>query len=548
MARRLRMIFSSSVFIFVFLPVVFLGFLLSHRIKSRAAVLYWLIACSLFFYGWWNPRYLILIAVLIAGNFGASRAIHAAHAQWLRRFWLTSGLLMNIGTLFYYKYTNFLLDSINALAGTDLIIRTIVLPLGISFFTFQKIAFLIDTYQGRVQRLAFPEYCLFVLFFPQLIAGPIVHHAEVVPQFRRLHEHRVNWENVVIGLSIFFIGLFKKVVFADSLAAADVTPVFAVTDAGAVPLFLEAWGSVLGYTLQMYFDFSGYSDMAIGAALLFGIRLPQNFNSPFKAASIIEFWRRWHITLTRFLTSYIYNPFSLWLTRRRLARGKKGFGGKHTTIGAFITLLMWPTILTMFVSGFWHGAGYTFILWGLLHGTYLTINHSWRLLAQRQWPNTQRYQRIMGPLGVVLTFVCVVASMAFFRSHSIREALTILRAMSGADGIQLPAAVGRLPLAHQLAAHSVSFLPGGSAYGHIHGGWPLIALGVLLAWCWTLPNAQQIFSRFQAALGTEDNDKAPTTLQFNYSWKWVAFISIAIMVGLLYVQSNIAQEFLYFDF
>jgi hypothetical protein len=313
-------------------------------------------------------------------------------------------------------------------------------------------------------------------------------------------------------------------------------------------LFLEAWGSVLGYTLQMYFDFSGYSDMAIGAALLFGIRLPQNFNSPFKAASIIEFWRRWHITLTRFLTSYIYNPFSLWLTRRRLARGKKGFGGKHTTIGAFITLLMWPTILTMFVSGFWHGAGYTFILWGLLHGTYLTINHSWRLLAQRQWANAQRYQRIMAPVGVVLTFVCVVASMAFFRSHSIREALTILRAMSGADGIQLPAAVGRLPLAHQLAAHSVSFLPGGSAYGHIHGGWPLIALGVLLAWCWTLPNAQQIFSRFQAALGTEDNDKAPATLQFNYSWKWVAFISVAIMVGLLYVQSNIAQEFLYFDF
>src|SRR5665213_2892253 len=204
------MVFSSSIFIFGFLPVVYLGFLISHQLKSRSAVLYWLIASSLCFYGWWNPRYLILIAVLIGANFGISRAIAAATAVRRRKCWLTLGLVLNIGTLIYYKYTNFLLDNVNTLAGTHLVIDTIVLPLGISFFTFQKIALLIDTYHGRVQTLAFGEYCLFVLFFPQLIAGPIVHHSEVVPQFRRLHEHRVNWDHVVLGLSIFFIGLFKK--------------------------------------------------------------------------------------------------------------------------------------------------------------------------------------------------------------------------------------------------------------------------------------------------------------------------------------------------
>jgi len=542
------MVFSSSIFIFGFLPVVYLGFLISHQLKSRSAVLYWLIASSLCFYGWWNPRYLILIAVLIGANFGISRAIAAATAVRRRKCWLTLGLVLNIGTLIYYKYTNFLLDNVNTLAGTHLVIDTIVLPLGISFFTFQKIALLIDTYHGRVQTLAFGEYCLFVLFFPQLIAGPIVHHSEVVPQFRRLHEHRVNWDHVVLGLSIFFIGLFKKVVFADTLAAEDVNPVFAVAATGAVPLFLEAWGSVLGYTLELYFDFSGYCDMAIGAAMLFGIRLPQNFNSPFKAASIIEFWGRWHLTLTRFLTSYIYNPLNLELTRRRLAKGKKGYGGKHTTIGALITLLVFPTMATMFISGFWHGVGYTFIVWGLLHGIYLTINHSWRLFAHRQWPDKQRYQRLMWPIGLVLTFACVVASMAFFRAHTISEALAMLRVMSGADGIQLPVVLERIPGAHLLSGRAVNFLPEGEAYGHIHGGRPLLAIVGLVAWCWLLPNAQQIFSRFQTALGTQDNDKAPAWAQFSYAWRWVTFISTVTVMGLLYVQTNIAQEFLYFDF
>jgi D-alanyl-lipoteichoic acid acyltransferase DltB (MBOAT superfamily) len=542
------MIFSSSVFIFAFLPLVYLGFLLSHRVQGRVAVLCWLIASSLFFYGWWNPRYLLLIAVLIAANFLAARAIAAASSQRTRRRWLFAGLAMNIGTLLYYKYTGFLIQNLNALAGSHLFVEDIVLPLGISFFTFQKIAFLVDTYHGRVQRVAFGEYCLFVLFFPQLIAGPIVHHSEVVPQFRRLQQQRVNWDHLVLGLSIFFIGLFKKVVFADTLAAEVVNPAFGVTATGGSPLFLEAWGGVLGYTLEMYFDFSGYSDMAIGAALLFGIRLPQNFNSPFKASSIIDFWQRWHITLTRFLTAYIYNPLNLSLTRRRLARGLKGVGGRHTSFAALLSLLVLPTMVTMFISGFWHGAGYTFIIWGLLHGLYIAFNHAWRTLVRRQWRETPRYRQIMGPLGVALTFGGVVASMAFFRAHSAAEAVTMLRAMSGSGGIQLPASLQRLPGLSALGGRVFHFLTGSAAYGHIHGSRPLLAVAALLAWCWLLPNAQQIFAGHPTALGSEHVAPAPGWVRFEPGWKWATVLASVVLVGLLYVQSNIAQEFLYFDF
>jgi alginate O-acetyltransferase complex protein AlgI len=523
------MLFSSPEFLFAFLPLVFVGFVLCHRLKSRSAVMYWLIASSLFFYGWWNPRYLALIAVLIAANFGLARAIAGAGTLTARKAWLVSGLVLNLGTLIYYKYTHFLLQNVNAVSDAHFFVGTIVLPLGISFFTFQKIAFLVDTYHGRVQRIGIGEYGLFVLFFPQLIAGPIVHHAEVVPQFRQLQQRHVNVDNIAIGLSVFAIGLFKKVVLADSLSAYDVTPVFSKVAAGGTPLFIEAWAGTLGYTLQLYFDFSGYSDMAIGSALLFGIRLPQNFHSPYKAHSIIDFWRRWHMTLSRFLRDYVYYPL-----------GGNRLGPLRRYVNLFITMLL---------GGIWHGAGWTFVIWGALHGSYLTLNHGWRAATDRwhlSFALIPRFLRRACALG--LTFLAVVVGWVFFKSDSVATAARMLRAMSGANGMQLPKSFARLPLLRPLLGHLVQFQPGAEAYGQVRGSTALAGIAILLAWVWLLPNAQQIFAQQNASLATRSLEPAPKWAQFFFGWRWVALISISLFICLLYVQSNIAQDFLYFDF
>ena len=258
--------------------------------------------------------------------------------------------------------------------------------MGISFITFQKIAFLIDVHAGRIKSFTLQDYCLFVLFFPQLIAGPIVHYREMMPQFHSA-SCRFDKENFAVGLTLLSFGLFKKVVLADHIATV-VTPIYSQAASGGGTSLLLAWAAAIGFTLQIYFDFSGYTDMALGAARFFGIRLPQNFNSPLQASNIIDFWLRWHMTLTRFLTAYIYNPLTLWLTRRRMAKGRPGLAGHNTTIGAFAYLLMFPILITMFVSGLWHGAGYGFVIWGLIHGFYLTINHAWRLIRPRLWPDT----------------------------------------------------------------------------------------------------------------------------------------------------------------
>lgn len=523
------MLFSSPEFLFVFLPVVFLGFVLSHRLASPTAVLYWLIASSLFFYGWWNPRYLVLIGILIVANYALSRAIANAAAPAGRKAWLIAGLTLNLGTLIYYKYSGFLLQNVAALTGARLTIDRIVLPLGISFFTFQKIAFLVDTYRGRVPRIGFSEYGLFVLFFPQLIAGPIVHHAEVVPQFRSLQGRSINWDNVAIGLTVFFIGLFKKVVLADSLSAYVVAPVFSKLAAGAAPLFLEAWAGALGYTLQLYFDFSGYSDMAIGSALLFGIRLPQNFHSPYKAASIIDFWRRWHMTLSRFLRDYVY-----------IALGGNRFGTARRHLNLFATML---------VGGIWHGAGWTFVIWGALHGSYLTINHGWRALVERLKMDFSSVPAVLRRTAAAsLTFLAVVIGWVYFKSDSMAAAARMLRAMTGVDGIDLPMAFSHLPLLESALGHTVRFVPGTAAYGQVRGSLALLSIAALLVWCWVLPNAQQMFACQHAALVKERLEAAPSWAEFRYGWRWVATASAVILVGLVYVQSNIQQDFLYFDF
>ena len=402
------------------------------------------------------------------------------------------------------------------------------LALGISFITFQKIAFLIDVHAGRIESFTLQDYCLFVLFFPQLIAGPIVHYREMMPQFRGA-SCRFDEDNVSVGLTLFAFGLFEKLLLADSIAP-FVTPVYERAASGSSIGLLSAWIAAVGVTLQIYFDFSGYTDMALGISRLFGVRLPPNFNSPLKASSIIDFWLRWHMTLTRFLTAYIYNPLALWLTRRRAARGRSGFGGRNNSLGAFIELLMFPILLTMLVSGIWHGAGYTFIVWGVLHGVYLTVNHAWRLVGSKLWRDKSRYERFMGSTGFVITFGCVAASMIIFRSANLKTAADLFKGMLGLHGIgwsQLTGSdvvVGRTRVAFWIAV---------SAF---------IAL--------VCPNTLQILSQYEPALGWKptphDGATATTRLLWTPSLAWLVAVSIMAAMGILYLGGQ--SEFLYWQF
>src|SRR5579863_7957836 len=346
------MLFSSYTFLFQFLPAVALAFAAARLHSPRAGILV-LVGASLFFYGAWRPVYLLLLIASIGANFSLGLLMEDGSR---RRAVGMLGVSLNLALLCYFKYANFILDSVTALTGAPLPFVNIVLPLGISFFTFQQIAYLVDVMRGAKVERDVVSYTLFVSFFPHLIAGPLVHHAEMIPQFKRARTSR----SAVLaarGLAIFVSGLFKKVVIADNLAQ-FVSPVFLQADTGGGVTTPWAWLATSAYTFQIYFDFSGYSDMAIGLALLFGIRLPVNFRSPYKATSIVEFWRRWHITLSRFLRDYLYIPL-----------GGNRLGEQRRYLNLMVTMLL---------GGLWHGAGWNFLIWGGLHGLYLCVNHLWQ--------------------------------------------------------------------------------------------------------------------------------------------------------------------------
>jgi D-alanyl-lipoteichoic acid acyltransferase DltB (MBOAT superfamily) len=394
---------------------------------------------------------------------------------------------------------------------------------------------------GRVKSFAFRDYLLFVLFFPQLIAGPIVHYREMMPQFHAVSA-RFDSENVAVGLSLFIFGLFKKVYLADSIGPL-VTPIYEEAAAGRPISLLLAWMAAVGFTLQIYFDFSGYSDMALGLGRLFGIRLPPNFNSPLRATNIIDFWLRWHMTLTRFLTAYIYNPLSLWLTRRRFAKGLAGLGGRSTTPGAFVSLLMFPTLLTMTISGVWHGAGYLFLVWGVLHGIYLTVNHAWRLIAPRLWPDAERRERVMTPVGLVLTLVSVAVAMVFFRSTTMGAATNILQGLVGLNGFALPARLyDRLAEFGWLQAMGVT---GEAWYGDFK--WLAMWIAVLLFIALACPNTLEMVAPYEPALGVKARPSAGMRVPtWRPSIAWAAAVAAAGVLGIVRLTSP--SEFLYWQF
>ncbi|MDH3948013.1 MAG: MBOAT family protein [Gammaproteobacteria bacterium] len=528
------MLFNSYEFIFLFLPVTFLVFFAMARLGREAAIA-WLVIASLFFYGWWNPSYLVLILLSMVINFAFGEFISRAyehHRTARAKIGLALGVTLNLGTLAYFKYAGFFFSNINALTGSSVDIGHIVLPLAISFFTFQQIAYLADAYKGITQEYRFSHYALFVTFFPQLIAGPIVHHKEMLPQFMRRDTLRPKLDNVSIGLSIFFIGLFKKAVLADGVAPYG-SSVFDAAAAGETLSFFVAWGGALAYTMQLYFDFSGYSDMAIGGARLFGIRLPLNFHSPYKATSIIEFWRRWHMTLSRFLRDYLYIPLG---------------GSHHGKSRRYFNLMV-----TMFLGGLWHGAGWTFVAWGGLHGLYLVVNHAWHRFRQMLGRAGAESSTVGKLVAWLITFMAVVTGWVFFRATDFHSAIIILEGMAGINGVALPNAViarlGDAGIWLQSAGVDV-YLGGGSDFSFT---WLWIV--VLLAMVLMMPNTQQIMSLVEPALRVyQSDDKYEIRLgrRLAASMKWQPAASWAVIIGLVAGLGLLAltsiSEFLYFQF
>ncbi|MBA2587653.1 MAG: MBOAT family protein [Alphaproteobacteria bacterium] len=408
------MLFNSTIFLFGFLPVALIVFFTLGRLSVTAARI-WLAAASLYFYAWWNPPYLVLLAISILFNFGVGRLLQEPERFAFlpsRKLVLGLSLLFNLGFLGYFKYYAFIVQNIDTATGADFVVHHIALPLAISFFTFQKIAYLVDSYLGKVKDRSFINYVLFAAFFPQLIAGPIVHYSDLFPQFRKVETYRFQWPGLTDGLTLFLLGLAKKVVLADEFARySDI--MFNGAQAGATITLAPAWVGALSYTLQLYFDFSGYSDMAIGMAKMFNIELPLNFWSPYKSGSIIEFWRRWHMTLSRFLRDYVYIP---------LGGNRGGEARRYRNL-----------LLTMLVGGIWHGAGWTFVAWGALHGVALAVNHLWAEHVPR--PLGSRLYRMVAHLMTLLVVVC---GWVIFRSPSMQAAGRVFAGMSGRNGAVLP--------------------------------------------------------------------------------------------------------------
>ncbi|MGO4380689.1 MBOAT family protein [Pseudoduganella sp. RAF19] len=513
------MLFNSFSFLLCFLPVTLIVYFLAARRAPDLAIA-WLALASLFFYGWWDVRYVPLLLASVLVNYGSSLCIRHRQGR-ARQLWLTAAVTFNLLLLGYYKYADFFLSSYAGLTGQPLAALHVVLPIGISFFTFTQIAFLVDTARGLVSESRFLHFLLFVTYFPHLIAGPVLHHKEMMPQFADARNGIPCAANFSVGLSIFFIGLAKKVLIADSLAP-HANALFTQLDA---PTFLVAWGGVLAYAFQLYFDFSGYSDMAIGLSRLFGVRLPLNFNSPYKATNIIDFWRRWHMTLSRFLRDYLYLPLG---------------GNRRGPIRRFANLM-----ITMLLGGLWHGAGWTFVLWGALHGVYLVINHAWLALATRiGWPLRSTWWRYSAG---VLTFAAVCVAWVFFRAPDLNGALRIVSGMAGLQGVSLPDAIGvRIgALKTVLDGLSIRWELGGATRFVLTWGWVTIAAAI----AFLMPNTQQIVRGFEPALDYED--EAPKTA-IARAVEWRPLPSRAVVIGVLAVLGVLSlhrpSDFLYFQF
>jgi D-alanyl-lipoteichoic acid acyltransferase DltB (MBOAT superfamily) len=539
------MLFNSYTFIFAFLPVALAGFHLASRFGRRPAAA-WLILTSFVFYGWWSPTFVLLLIASTLFNYGASEAVAAFESRpRLRTTCLCLAITVNLLVLCYYKYLTTVLHALTNLGLLDGPVSAIVLPLGISFFTFTQIGYLIDRNQGLVKESGFLNYLLFVTFFPHLIAGPILHHREIMPQFADGRSYRFSYENIAAGMTIFIMGLVKKCLLADPLSATVIAGLGNIHHLS----MLSAWNVALSYSLQLYFDFSGYSDMAIGLARMFNIHFPLNFNSPYKAASIIDHWQRWHMTLSRYLRLYLYNPISLAVTRWRVAHGLGITRNAQATFGGFVTMMLVPTLITMLLAGIWHGAGLQFVIFGLLHGTYLTINHAFRIFRSGK-PRPAHLQPVMLRCSnILLTYLAALVASIFFRAASVGSGFSLLGGMIGLHGagsIALP-----MVLLAKLGGMGQSLMGSGFVSvvsildwtaGVAHFGW----LIVLYAIVWGMPNTQQIMRNYiEPSLGRVTAGPLP-----QFAWRpnrgWAVVVGALTSIGILAIGGT--TEFLYFQF
>ncbi len=498
------MLFNSYLYIFLFLPISIIGYyVLSNKAHMMAAKI-WLVIVSLFFYGWWNIKYLSLIIVSAGVNYIISLAMckienikTSQDTQMVAKYsrqngFFILGIVFNLSLLGYFKYYNFFINNVNFFLNQPLNIQQITLPLGISFFTFTQIAYLVDVHRKKATENSIPNYFLFVTFFPHLLAGPVIHHKDMMPQFDDPINKHLNYENFSKGIFLFFIGLFKKVVIADTFSAWANSGF----DVATRLTFFGAWATSLSYSFQIYFDFSGYTDMALGSALLFNIRLPFNFNSPYKSLNIQEFWRRWHITLSNFMRDYIYIPL----------------GGNKTSEALIFRSLMFTFIL----GGLWHGAGWTFIVWGGLHGTAICIYRMW-LKANIKLPRL---------LAWFLTFNFVNLSWIFFRANTWKDSIKVIQGMFGLNGIILPEELSSV--LYFLKSHHGAF---GEWLDNINFGahsYTLLELFVFISLCFFFKNSNEMLQRFQS--------------------KWYLALYTSIFAGIAIINLTKTSQFLYFNF
>ena len=490
------MLFNSYIFLLAFLPLVLLGYVIFTRTTKRRVALAWLVLTSLVFYGWFKPIYLLLLVFSIVFNFALGLRLSRGKSKPL----LAAGVATNLCMLGYFKYAGLLVVTAASLTGATWSAPQILLPIGISFFTFQQIAYLVDTYRGKTSEYHFIDYSLFVTFFPQLIAGPIVHHKDVLPQFEK--PYALSARDVAVGVSIFVLGLGKKVLLADEVAH-FATPVFVAADAGLAVSPTDAWLGSLAFSLQLYFDFSGYSDMAIGIARAFGIKLPLNFDSPYKARSIVDFWRRWHMTLSRFLRDYLYFP---------LGGNRKGKARRYVNLMA-----------TMLLGGLWHGAGWNFALWGFMHGLFLCANHGWSAARRRLGWTPQASSKIGVVLAVGLTFLAALVAWVPFRAETFAGTGRVLSGMLG--------------------------LTAGEPSQCIEAAEALVWIAPLLVAVFVFPNTQELLASEEPAL--DDRREGTVTWSLlNARWKptWYWAVALSLVAWASLAQLSSVSEFLYYQF